>query len=222
MDAKLMVKSRDIKGSAHARRMRRTGWVPGVIYNDGGEAREISLPKHDFEQMLHHHASEHVMVQIQIDDGQAVSVLLKDIQRDALSGGVLHVDLQEVAMNKKLRVEVPIELLGEAEGVKQGGVLDHLLHHVEIECLPSDIPEQIDVDVSGLKIGDMLTIQDIQLDSSKYTILMDGEVGVASVSMPRAVEEEEVPAEGEEGAAEGAPAEPEVIREKKVKEEEAE
>lgn len=218
MDAKLMIKSREMKGSASARRMRRDGWIPGVIYNDGGKARTVSLPKHDFEQMLHHHASEHMMVQIQIDDGREVSVLLKEVQRDALSGGVLHVDLQEVAMNKKLHVEVPIELLGEAEGVKQGGVLDHLLHHVEVECLPADIPEQIEVDVSGLKIGDMLTIQDIQIDLSKYAILMDGDVGVASVSMPRA-EEEAVPAEGEEGAEEGAPAEPEVIREKKEKEE---
>lgn len=215
METKLTVQSRDLKGTAHARRMRRAGWIPGVIYNDKGEAREITLPKHDFEQMLHHHASEHVMIQIQIDGDKEESVLLKEVQHDALSGGVMHVDLQEVSMTRKLRVEVPIELAGDATGVQQGGVLDHLLHHVEIECLPADIPEQIEVDVSGLKIGDMLTIEDLSLDTAKYTVLMDGEVGVASVSMPRAAEEEISEEEGEAAAA----AEPEVIRAKKEEQE---
>ncbi|MGE4490626.1 MAG: 50S ribosomal protein L25, partial [Kiritimatiellales bacterium] len=102
MDAKITVKSRDQKGSANARRMRREGWVPGVIYSEGGEARSIALPKHEFEQMLHHHASEHVMIQIQIDGAKEESVLLKEIQHDAMTGGVMHVDLQEVSMTKQL------------------------------------------------------------------------------------------------------------------------
>jgi len=213
MDAKITVKNREQKGSANSRRLRRAGWIPGVIYSEGGEARAVSLPKHDFEQMLHHHASEHVMIQIQIEGGKDESVLLKDVQHDALSGGVVHVDLQEVAMDKKLHVEVPVELVGEAEGVKQGGVLDHLLHSVDVECFPADIPEEISVDVSALKIGDMLTVADIQTAGAKYTILNDGELGVASVSLPKVVEEET------EEAAEGAvAAEPEVLREKKDKE----
>jgi large subunit ribosomal protein L25 len=216
MDAKITVKNRDVKGSAGSRRLRRDGWVPGVIYSDGTAARPVSLPKHEFEQMLHHHTSEHVMIKIQIEGGKEESVLLKDVQHDAISGGVVHVDLQKVAMDKKLRIEVPVELIGEPDGVKnQGGVLDHLLHHIEIECFPADIPEAINVDVSALKLGDMLTVKDIRIDASKYAILMDADVGVASVSVPKVAEE---PA-AEEGAA--APAEPEVIREKK-KEEEAE
>jgi large subunit ribosomal protein L25 len=212
MDAKITVKSRDGKGSANSRRLRRDGWVPGVIYSEGGAARAVSLPKHEFEQMLRHHASEHVMVKIQIDGGAEEAVLLKEVQHNALSGGVVHVDMQKVDLNKKLRVEVPVELTGEADGVKnQGGVLDHLLHHVEIECFPADIPEEIMVDVSGLKLGEMLTIKDIQIDASKYTILMDADVGVASVTQPKVAEEE--PAAGEAAAA------PEVIREKKPEEE---
>lgn len=219
MDAKLIVKKRDVKGSSNARRLRRDGWVPGVIYSDGGEARMVSLPKHDFEQMLRHHTSEHVMVKIQVESGKEESVLLKAVQHNALFGGVVHVDLQAVAMDKKLRVEVPVVLTGEAEGVKnQGGVLDHLLHHVEIECFPADIPEGIHVDVSGLKLGEMLAIKDIQLDISKYAIVMDKDIGVASVSMPKVVEEEPVAAEGGE-AVEAPAAEPEVIREKKQEEE---
>jgi large subunit ribosomal protein L25 len=216
MDAKITLKSRDAQGSAGARRLRRDGWVPGVIYSDGTEARTVSLPKHEFEQMLRHHTSEHVMIKIQIDGGKEESVLLKEVQHNAITGGVVHVDLQKVAMDKKLHVEVPVELIGEAEGVKnQGGVLDHLLHHIEISCFPADIPESITVDVSALKLGDMLTVKDIQIDTSKYTILLDAEIGVASVSLPKVVEEPVV-----EGAAAAAPAEPEVIREKKPEAEE--
>ena len=211
MDAKITVKSRDAQGSAGARRLRRAGWVPGVIYSDGTAARPVSLPKHEFEQMLRHHTSEHVMIKIQIDGGKEESVLLKDVQHDALSDGVVHVDLQKVAMDKKLHLEVPVELIGEAEGVKnQGGVLDHLLHHIEISCFPADIPESITVDVSALKLGDMLTVKDIHIDASKYTILLDAEVGVASVSLPKVIEEPVA-----EEAAAAAPTEPEVIREKK-------
>lgn len=215
MDAKITVKNREQTGSANARRLRREGWIPGVVYSEGGAARPVSLPKHDFEQMLHHHTSEHVMIQIQIEGGKEESVLLKDVQHDVLSGGVVHVDLQEVAMDKKLRIEVPVELIGEAEGVKQGGVLDHLLHELEVECLPANIPEAIQVDVSALKIGDMLTVADIQTGGASYAILSDGELGVASVSLPKVAEETE------ETAAAGA-SEPEVIREKKSEDEEAE
>jgi large subunit ribosomal protein L25 len=215
MDAKITVKSRETNGSAAARRLRRDGRVPGVIYSDGTAARMVSLPKHEFEQMLRHHTSEHMMIKIQIDGGKEESVLLKDVQHDALTGGVVHVDLQKVAMDKKLRLEVPVELIGEAEGVKnQGGVLDHLLHHIEIECFPADIPESINVDVSALKLGDVLAVKDIQINA-KYTILLDAEAGVASVSIPKVVEE---PVAEEAAAAAAAPAEPEVIREKKPEE----
>lgn len=212
MDAKITVKSRELKGSANARRLRSEGWIPGVIYRDGAEARPVSLPKHEFEQMLRHHTSEHVMIQIQLE-GKEKSVLLKEVQHDPMTGGVEHVDLQEVAMDKKLHVAVPVELVGEAEGVKnQGGVLDHLLHEVEISCFPADIPESINVDVSGLKLGDMLVVKDIKVDASKITILMDADVGVASVSLPKVVEEPVA----EAGVA--TPDEPEVLREKKTEE----
>jgi large subunit ribosomal protein L25 len=164
--------------------------------------------------MLRHHASEHVMIKIQIDGGAEESVLLKEVQHNAINGDAVHVDMQKVDMNKKLRVEVPVELVGEAEGVRnQGGVLDHLLHHVQIECFPADIPEQISVDVTALKLDETLTIKDIQSATAKYTILMDADIGVASVSLPKVVEEE--PVAGDVAA---APATPEVIREKKPEE----
>jgi large subunit ribosomal protein L25 len=200
--------------------MRHDGLIPGVIYSDGGEARSISLPTHEFEQMLHHHAGEQMMLQIELD-GKALSVLLKDVQHNMMTGGTIHVDLHEVSMTKKLRVQISIELIGEADGVKnEGGVLDHLLHSVEVECLPSDILEKIEVDVSALKIGDMLTVKDIEIDAAKYEISTEGDVGVASVSEPRVVEEptDEEGEEGAEGAGEGTASEPEVINEKKEEE----
>lgn len=208
MDAKITVKTREEKGSSSARRLRREGMIPGVIYSKGAAARAVSLPKHEFEQMLHHHASEHVMIQIEIG-GKEEAVLLKEVQHDPMTGGVEHVDLQEVAMDKKLHVEVPVELVGEAEGVKnQGGILDHLLHEVEILCLPADIPEAIAVNVSAMKLGDILTVKDIPVDKSKITFVTDVELGVASVSQPKVAEE--TVAEGEAAAGE-----PEVIHEKK-------
>ncbi|HKL22604.1 MAG TPA: 50S ribosomal protein L25 [Tichowtungia sp.] len=218
MDAKLIVTSRDEKGSSNVRRMRRKGLIPGVIYGSGKEAREVSLPQHEFEQMLHHHAGEQMMVSIELD-GKDESVLLKDVQHAPLSDDILHVDFQKVAMNETLIVEIAIELTGDPEGVKtQGGVLDHSMHSVEVECLPADILEQIELDVSALDIGDVLTVEDIQLDSSKYTIHADAETAIATVLAPRLSEEEdEEGEEGEEGA-EGAAAEPEVITEKKEEE----
>lgn len=214
MDAKLIITRRDEKGSPNARRMRRAGQVPGVIYGDGGEAREVSLSQHEFKQMFHHHAGEQMMVVLELD-GKELPVLLKDVQHAPMSGDILHVDFQEVSMTKKLKVQIALELTGEAEGVQtQGGVLDHTLYSVEVECLPGDILEKIEVDVSELKLGDVLTVKDINLDKSKYEILMDDDLAVASVLAPRVVVEEEE--EGEEGAESDGP---EVITEKKEDEE---
>lgn len=209
MEATIKVKERMESGSACARRMRRDGWVPGVIYGGSDAARSIALPAHEFEQMLHRHASEHMMIRIQIEGGAEESVLLKEVQHNPLTGGAVHVDLQKVAMNKSLRVEVPVELIGEAAGVKQGGVLEHLVHELEIECLPADIPEEIKVDVSVLGIGDMLTVGDISVAGGKIKILADDEIGVAMVAAPKTTDETA------EEAEEGAVAEPEVIKEKK-------
>lgn len=205
MDSKLIVSSRELKGSSNARRMRRAGQVPGVIYGAGEEARAISVPAHEFEQILHHHSGEQMMIEIEID-GKTTSVLLKDVQHEPLSGSVVHVDLQEVSMTKKLKVPVAVELVGEAEGVKAGGVLEHSLHTVEVECLPADILEKLEADVSSMEIGDMLHVKDIAIDSSKYTILTEGDIAIATVLAPRVATEG---ADGEESS------EPEVIGEKK-------
>ena len=211
MDTKLVITDRELTGSANVRRLRRAGQIPGVIYGEGCEARLVTLPKHTFEQMLLRHAGDQMMVTIELN-GKEESVLLKDIQRDVLRDGVKHVDFQAVSLTKKLKVQIAVELVGESEGVStQGGVLDQVLHTVEVECLPGDILEKIELDVSALKLGDVLTVKEMGLDASKYEVLMDGDVGVVSILAPRVAVDED-----EEGGSDGA--EPEVINEKKDEE----
>jgi large subunit ribosomal protein L25 len=203
-------------------RLRRQGVLPGVIYGDGREPAAIQVPEQDLQNILRHHASGNVLLDLELEGEGKQKVLLKEMQHHPMSGRIIHVDFHSVSMTETLRVEIPVELTGTPVGVTQGGgVLDALLRHVEVECLPMDIIEELTVDVSALNIGDTLTVSDIPLDTSKHTIITAADVAVAAVAAPR-VEEE--PTEEEEGAAEGEAegAEPEVITEKKADEETAE
>ncbi len=208
-------KPRTARGKGAAGRLRRAGRVPAVVYGEGREAMALELSAHDFERMLHRHRGEHMIVDLAIAGGGTRKALLQEVQRDALTGRVLHVDFHEISMSKKLRLEVPLVLVGTPIGVsQQGGVLDHLVRQIEIECLPTDIPEQIVVDVSALEVGRHLSVKDIQLDPARYTVITAPDIAIAAVFMPKS--EEEVPAAA---AAEGAAAaEPEVLTEKKAEE----
>lgn len=215
-ESKVVAYERKESGSAAARRLRRDGWLPAVMNMESGESRPLRISRHDFEVMLHHHTSESLVLDLAIEGDKPRKVLLKDVQHDTLSGRVLHADLLEISMTKTMRVSVPIHLTGDPVGVTQDeGVLDHHLRELEIECLPSDLAERIEADVSGLKIGDALQVADLNIRSG-WTVMTAGDVVVASVLAPRLVEEE---AATEEEAAEGA--EPEVIGEEKSEEEKA-
>lgn len=206
---------RNAKGSTAARRTRRAGHLPGVVYGEGKPALAVQVPAHEFEKMLHRHTGEHLIMDLVVG-GETRKVLLQELQRNPLTGHLMHVDFHEISMSKKLRIEVPITLVGTPIGVsQQGGILDHLLRQVEIECLPADIPEQIAVDVSGLEVGKHLSVRDIRLDPARYTVITAGDIAIAAVSMPKA-EEEAAPAAAGEAAAE-----PEVLTEKKAEEGEA-
>ncbi|HMO50895.1 MAG TPA: 50S ribosomal protein L25 [Kiritimatiellia bacterium] len=200
------------KGSSISRRLRRSGFFPGVVYGAGKSNQMVQVNEHEFRKSLHGHSSEHVLLDLDIQGQSPIKVLLQEVQHNSLTGQITHADFHEVSMTEKLRVEVRVELVGIPVGVTQGGgVLEHLLREVEIECLPGDLMEEIKVDVSGLGVGDNLTVADIQLDASKYEIITHGELPVAMVASPTV--EEEKPAEG------AATAEPEVIKEKKPAEE---
>ncbi|MAW40398.1 MAG: 50S ribosomal protein L25 [Kiritimatiellaceae bacterium] len=201
----ISVKKRSLEGTSASRRMRRAGSLPGIVYGIDSNPLSVELETHVVEQVLHHHASETILVDIDLEGEGAVSVLIKDVQHHPVSGALVHVDLQRVAANQTLQVEVSLELEGEPEGVKVGGLLDHVMHTILVECLPGDLPEMVNVDVSELEIGSSIHVSDLKL-GSKITVLSDADAVVAGVSAPRVVQEED-----EDG---DAAAEPEVITEK--------
>lgn len=206
-DKKLIAKKRSLEGSSNARRMRHSGNLPGVVYGSDKAPVSIELNAHDFEQILHHHTSESLIIAINLEGEGDMSVLVKDVQHHPVTSDLMHVDLMRVEANKPIHVEIAIELVGESKGVKAGGILDHVMHSISVECLPGDLVESFNADVSKLEIGDSLHVSDLNLDS-KYKLLVDEDAIVAGVSGPQAEEEEE--AEEGEGAEE-----PELITDKK-------
>ena len=194
--------------SGDARRLRRAGILPASISTESGQAESIQFNLHDFELLLQQHAAESFLLELDID-GKPRRVLLKEVQHDPLYGKVLHADFVEISMTQKIRVQVVVKLIGEPVGVSQeGGLLDHLVREIEIECLASDVIEEVSLDVSELEIGHVRRVADLSVDD-KVEIVTGQDVAIASVSAPR-VEEEAEPEveEGEEAAG------PEVIGEK--------
>ncbi len=205
-------------GTALARRLRRSGTLPGVLYGEGKPGVNIQLNRHEFVKTLGRREGEHQIVDLEIAGHGLKKVLLQEVQHHPITGQIIHVDFHEVSMTRKLRIEVPVRLVGEAVGVVQnGGVLEHILRQVQIECLPTDIPEHFDVDVSAMMIGASLKVGDIKVDESKLRVLTGKDLPIAAVAAPR--EEEAAPTP--DAAAAAASAEPEVLREKKPEEGEA-
>jgi large subunit ribosomal protein L25 len=198
-------------GSGAAGRFRRAGQLPAVIYGEGSAAEPVLVGETDMVQIFKHHASGNVLLDLTVEGKPVKKVLLADAQHHPITGRLEHVDFRTVSLTHKLKLDVPIECVGDAVGVvTDGGTLDQLIREVEIECLPTEILEIINLDVSALGIGDTLTVEDLPLDRSKYTVLTAPDVAVVSVAAPRVEETlEEEGAEGEAGE------EPEVIGGKK-------
>ena len=215
---KLAANKRDICGSRRVSRLRKDGWLPGIVYDTHGQSQPIQLKRHEFELLLRHRADENLIMDLAVDNDAPRKVLLKDVQRDHIRDHLMHVDFLEISLTRKLRVPVAIRLTGEPFGVTQeGGILEHLLRTVDVECLPMDIAKEFVLDVSQLKIGDSLFVRDLKIDPKKMMVLTAPDIAIASVLLPH-VEEEVKP---EEAAVEGA-AEPEVIGAKKEGEAEGE
>ena len=194
--------------------MRRSGMIPGsVMKMKKGGTELIKLPEHDFLMAIRGRTGKQLLVTLDMD-GRDVSVLLREMQNDVLKGTPIHVDFSEVSLSEKVRVTIPVRLVGEAVGVKiGGGVLEQTLRTIDIDVLPTDIPEKFNVDVSALGLDQTLFVRDLNL-GEKYTVLTRGEVPVAVVKAP-----DDVPGAAAGAAAAGEAAAPEVI--KKGKEEEA-
>jgi len=208
---KLIVKTREQLGSRETRRLRRQGVIPGVLYGSGDPVA-VSIEERELRRALTGAAGLHSILDVEIDGtGKAHASILKEYQVDKVRGGVTHVDLQEVRLDRAITASVSVHLIGgdNAPGVKEGGVLSQPLREIQVEALPLEVPEHIDLDVSHMMTGDTLRIGDIVVQEG-VTFLDDPETVVATVTAPtREIEPEEVPAEegegeeGAEGAAEG-------------------
>jgi large subunit ribosomal protein L25 len=207
---------RETRGKNAARRVRLTGQVPAVIYGGKGDSQALEINAKQVAAILRSASGHNTIFKIKIKDNEQTAIL-KDWLVDPVKGHLLHVDLLRIAMDVRMRVRVPVHTFGEAQGVKlQGGVFEIVTREVEIECLPSDIPTEFRMDISGLMIGMQLRASDIQVDPEKIKILTDPTRVLSHVVTLRV--EEEKPAEAV--AAEAAtPAEPEVIKKGKKDEE---
>lgn len=200
---------REKTGKSAVRQYRRQGYVPGVYYSHGEEA----IPLLFEEKMLRHFVGgSHALLDLQIEGTKKpLKCILKEIQQDPVSGKVLHVDFQGVKMGEKIVVTVPVVLTGTPAGVKEGGILEHMIRELEIECFPRDLPETLEIDVSNLKIGEAIHVKDLQFENIR--ILDEPDETILVIEAPRVAEE--VVAEEEEVSEFAEPQEPEVIREKK-------
>ena len=210
--ASLAVATRSDTGKGAARTLRREGKVPGVIYGHDRAAESVVVETTALTKLLGGISAATTILDVAIDGRAPVKALIREIQRDALRPAkILHLDLYEVRADEAITVEVPVRLVGVPDGVRNfGGVLDHSLRELELEVLPGDIPEHIDLDVTALTIGHSLFVRDITVPKGR--ILNDPDTPVCSVVAPRA---EETPAVPEEAAT----AEPELIRKPKAEEE---
>jgi large subunit ribosomal protein L25 len=208
LDAQL----RQETGRGRVNDLRDTGFIPAVIYGEGAKTQAIKISSHQLIQLLHQHRLENAIIALRIAEEKKQkprSCIIKEIQYHPVRGNVLHVDFNEISLTKAIKVNVPVVAKGEPIGVKQdGGSLEHILWDIEVECLPTEIPKEFEIDVSALKIGDSIHIKDLQA-APNIKILNDPQSVILSVAAPI---KEEIPVEAVEGE---APQEPEVIKEKK-------
>jgi large subunit ribosomal protein L25 len=221
MESVLEAQARDTFGKNEARRTRRGGQVPGVLYGgDGKAATPISVAPKALLKILHSESGQNTLIALKLAGAGDNRVLVKDFQLDPITHDVLHVDFLRIAMDKLLRVTIPIIVHGEPKGVKQqGGVLEYIRREIEIEVLPADIPEHIDVDVTELMLHQGVRVRDIATDA-KWKPVSDLDLMLVHVIMPK-VEEVAAPADAA-AAATATPAEPEVMKKGKKDEEEGE
>lgn len=186
-ETNIAAEPRTVHGSSAARRLRRAGIVPAVLASTKGETELIQLDAHDFEREVARHSNPEFIAHVSIG-GTVRTALVRELQRDGITGRITHADFGEIDPAKKLHVHVQLRLLGDPIGVRaENGVLEQQLRSVQVSCLPKDAIETLPVDVSGLHKGDDVKVKDLALDAEKFTVVEDAEQVVANVA---AVEEE--------------------------------
>jgi large subunit ribosomal protein L25 len=225
---KLLVQNRAVLGSAESRRLRPQGQIPGILY---GRERPVAItvPERSLRAALTTSGGLNAVLDVVVDGGKAHSSVLKEYQQHPVKGNIMHVDLQEVRLDQPIHATVPLHLVGEAEGAKEGGVVSQVTNELNVEALPMEVPEHLEADVSGLQIGDSLRLSSLRapagvtlLDDPEETVLATVTAPIREEELPEpeeaeAVEGEELPegeaaeeaaAEGEAEAAEGESGEP--------------
>ena len=222
MDATLDAVKRDGRGKNEANRLRAGGKIPAVFYGPGkdGKAPEgvaVAVDPKAVLRILHSDTGANTLINLKLD-GLEARVMVREYQLDPITHGLLHADFYQLAMDKAIVVTVPVVVKGESKGVKQqGGLLDFVTRDIEVECLPTDIPESIVVDVTELMLHESIRVRDLPADP-KWKAVSEGDTMLVHIVMPKA--EEEPAAATTEAAAAAAPAEPEVIKKGKTDEKE--
>jgi len=218
MEAILEAVKREQFGRNNAGRLRQKGQIPAVLYGgDASKTESLSVDPKALSKILHSDSGVNTLISLKFEGAGDMRVLVKEYQLDPVSHKLLHVDFYRVAMDKLLRVTVPVHLTGESKGVKdEGGVVDFVHRDLVIECLPADIPEHVTVDISNLMLHDGVRVRDLAA-SDKWKVVSDADMLIVHVVSPK-VEAEPAPADAAAAAvaAPTAPAEPEVIKKGKV------
>ena len=198
------IAKRDELGTANARRIRRAGMIPAVVYGHGQAAQPIVISPAEAEKIVFHNG----LVELACSCGETKTAIVKEVQRHPINPGILHIDFQEVALDEIITSLVPIILEGEAAGTKQGGQLEQVMMEIEVKSLPANMPDEIKVDVTNLELDNAIHVKDLAMPEG-VTPAVDAELVVCHVRTVKAEAEEEAaaPAEGEAAAAEAAPAE---------------
>jgi len=223
----LKIQNREQTGKGVARKLRSKGILPGVVYGEGEKPVAVTVSDYEFQKMFTKTSGKNVLVDLEFENSTDLKkALVKDVQTDPVSAKILNVDFMLISMDKEITMSAPLRLTGTPEGVKNmGGILQFINREIEIACLPGEIPDSIEIDVSEMKIGDTIHFGDIE--GIKYKVLSNLKVSVCTVVAPTVIRERAEVAEGEgeegaegeapteEAAAEDASQEPEVITEKK-------
>ena len=200
----LAVELREGTGKGVARKLRAAGRVPAVVYGHGKTSLSLTLEPSELESMLRKsHAGMNTLIQLAGDAAvSGKTVLVKELQRDPVYGQVVHADLFEIDTTERISVSVPVHVKGTAEGVTMGGLLDHVLREIDLDCLPNAIPDEFVVDVTRLELGDVIHVSDLDVPAGVH-IRTHADLAVVSVVAPSVEEEEPEAEEGEEAVVEG-------------------
>jgi large subunit ribosomal protein L25 len=209
---KLEVRERENRGSRDARRLRKQGLIPGVLYGRGTAPHAIVVPERELRRVLTGEHGLHTILDVVLDGQKNTHAsILKDYQQDPIRGRIAHFDLQEVRLDEVIQAQVVVDLVGESSGVKAGGVLSQVTREINVEALPMEVPDRLELDVSGTEIGDTLRLSDLRAPEG-VKLLDDPETVLATVTLPTKIVEPE-PEELEEELEEGEVPEGEEARE---------